>query len=606
MKYIKKIFEYNKSFYSLSKGEVVKEITWKEYQSLSENDKYNLEDLEIETIEINKDKFKLIYPITNKEINEDSIIYKTKDEILKFVKFEDEWFLISYFTFGGEIEKYWILDTFEFFNMWLNLFNSFEKNNYLKVEKNKIKRFFEISDNVKNVNESLYNNIIGNDYYKKITDDQKDKIFDSGEFEKLTIDDGDEYEPLMREFVSKHTEFNEGVDYSLFEKHIDKLSWSRNTNEKIDRFVYTFRWIEDILGAFAFCYLYRLPDDFVMIQFRILPSGINDIYIIDTFGGLVRFKRDILGDSTKLKLNESVVSNIIKGDYYKRIESVSIKIIDDSEFESISEEESEYYLPFIRRYVEILSNKEEGSKDYFGYHFEDKYKEIIDPSLTLGYSKKIQRWNYVFKKNKPNLPSHAYCYLYKLSDDYIIINFWIIGAAKGAETYIFDLHYGIEKFKLDKNFDQPLNTKKINESISNILGNQLWKRLEFEDEIVELFKVDYDKILEFEFDVIHNLMEEYLKKFEDIEIEDFVLASDKHTLYIRTNSGDITFFKFVDEYFLVIMEIPIVIKDKNRNYYDTRSQTNEFIFDSIDGIKQFVNEEPAKVFYKQFFQSVIK
>jgi hypothetical protein len=152
------------------------------------------------------------------------------------------------------------------------------------------------------------------------------------------------------------------------------------------------------------------------------------------------------------RFNESVLTDIIKGDYYVKLKfdrnhSELSLIMDSYRFEPISEEESNDYLPFIRRYVEILSGMKEGKK----YYFEEKHLDVLTWDRLS--NKKIPRWVYVFRKTYSEVPAFAFCYLYKLPDDYIIIQFWIIGTDKN-ETYIFDLYEGIEKFKLDKNFDK--------------------------------------------------------------------------------------------------------------------------------------------------------
>lgn len=119
MKHLKRIFENRISFAKLSGDQVIKEIGWKEAQSLSELNKMDLEDYEISQIIKSKSKLNLIHPIIKQDISESEVKFKTSDEILKITKYEDEWFLISYFTAGGEKEKYWILDTFEFYDYWL-------------------------------------------------------------------------------------------------------------------------------------------------------------------------------------------------------------------------------------------------------------------------------------------------------------------------------------------------------------------------------------------------------------------------------------------------------------------------------------------------------
>lgn len=123
MKHLKRIFENRINFSDLSGGEVIKEIDWKKAQNLSELKKLELEDWEISEIKSKRDKFNLKYPILSETELDSSIKYKTEDEILKIEKFWDDWFLISYFTSGGEIEKYWILDTLDFFSEWLKRFN---------------------------------------------------------------------------------------------------------------------------------------------------------------------------------------------------------------------------------------------------------------------------------------------------------------------------------------------------------------------------------------------------------------------------------------------------------------------------------------------------
>lgn len=123
MKHLKRIFENRISFALLSNNEVVKEIDWKDAQSLSELSKINLEDYEIDKIIKSKSKLNLIYPIIKQDIGKSEIMFKTSDEVLKIVKYEDDWFLISYFTAGGEKEKYWILDTIDFYDYWLKNLN---------------------------------------------------------------------------------------------------------------------------------------------------------------------------------------------------------------------------------------------------------------------------------------------------------------------------------------------------------------------------------------------------------------------------------------------------------------------------------------------------
>jgi hypothetical protein len=119
MKHIKKIFENRVSFSVLSGGDVIKEIDWKDAHSLSEIDKMKLEDYEIEEIKKSKSKLNLLHPIIKQEISDSEILFRTSDEVLKISKYYDDWFLISYLTAGGEKEKYWILDTFDFYDYWL-------------------------------------------------------------------------------------------------------------------------------------------------------------------------------------------------------------------------------------------------------------------------------------------------------------------------------------------------------------------------------------------------------------------------------------------------------------------------------------------------------
>jgi hypothetical protein len=119
MKHIKRIFENRISFALLSNNEVVKEIDWKDAHSLSEIDKMKLEDYEIEEIKKSKSKLNLLHPIIKQEISDSEILFRTSDEVLKISKYYDDWFLISYLTAGGEKEKYWILDTFDFYDYWL-------------------------------------------------------------------------------------------------------------------------------------------------------------------------------------------------------------------------------------------------------------------------------------------------------------------------------------------------------------------------------------------------------------------------------------------------------------------------------------------------------
>jgi hypothetical protein len=119
MKHIKRIFENRISFALLSNNEVVKEIDWKDAHSLSEIDKMKLEDYEIEEIKKSKSKLNLLHPIIKQEISDSEILFRTSDEVLKISKYYDDWFLISYLTAGGEKEKYWILDTIDFYDYWL-------------------------------------------------------------------------------------------------------------------------------------------------------------------------------------------------------------------------------------------------------------------------------------------------------------------------------------------------------------------------------------------------------------------------------------------------------------------------------------------------------
>ena len=298
------------------------------------------------------------------------------------------------------------------------------------------------------------------------------------------------------------------------------------------------------------------------------------------------------------RFNESVLTDIIKGDYYVKLKfdrnhSELSLIMDSYKFEPISEEESDHYLPFIRRYVDILSGMKEGKK----YYFEEKHLDVITWDRLS--NKKVPRWVYVFRKTYDTVPAFAFCYLYKLPDDYIIIQFWIIGANKN-ETYIFDLHEGIDKFKLDKKFNKT-KVKKTNESTlspSFLLDGELYK--EVTGQIYDITSKEGVNLYEME------KIRRFIKKFIDridSSIINYRLEDGNSLIYFELENGNIKLQKLYDDYFYLSIDIPIVIKGFEK-YCDHRTQSRYFLIDSTDGLDKFANDDPLKIFYPHIYHSL--
>jgi hypothetical protein len=296
-------------------------------------------------------------------------------------------------------------------------------------------------------------------------------------------------------------------------------------------------------------------------------------------------------------IKESLIYDLIGDRYYQKIESPTIhqQILSDSDFEIISEEESNEYLPLIKSFVDKEAKESGINKNK--YFFSEKHSDIFTWNRIT--DKKIERWVYQFSWKSGKVPSFSFCYVYKLPDDFIMIHFWIIGISF-SEIYLIDTYGGIEQFKKDK-IDNKSNNK-LNESLSSLIGNNLYKELKYESEIRETYYLKKEEMLKIEKEEIEYLMENYLEKFETQLIK-INKPRDNTTMCFELENGDITFEKYDDEYFHIYMEMPIVIIGHER-YCDTRGQTKEFICDSLEGIKKWASEDPLKLYYPQVYHSL--
>lgn len=294
-------------------------------------------------------------------------------------------------------------------------------------------------------------------------------------------------------------------------------------------------------------------------------------------------------------ISESLVYDLIGDRYYQILDNTQkISILDDLTFEPISEEESDEYLPLIKSFVDKKA-KESGIKKN-KYFFSEKHNDVLTWDTMTG--KKIERWVYQFSWKSKKVPSFSFCYLYKLDDDFIMIQFWIIGIYFN-ESYLIDTYGGVEKFKKE---EIEKKSNKLNESLSSLIGDNLYKELKYESEIIETYYLKKEEMIRIEKEEIEYLMENYLEKFETQLIK-INKPRDNTSMCFELENGDITFEKYDDEYFHIYMEMPIVIIGYER-YCDTRGQTKEFICDSLEGIKKWASEDPLKLYYPQVYHSL--
>lgn len=251
MKHLKRIFENRINFSDLSEGEVIKEIDWKKAQNLSELSTLELEDWEIDEIKSKKDKLNLKYPISSEVISDSSVKYKTEDEILKIEKFSDDWFLVSYFTSGGEIEKYWILDTLDFFNEWLKKFNT------------QLTESVKITDLMDGV--SLYQLVDPQSFFEV--------YFNNPNIEKLTEEDRKNIVDIITEYIhNKHKHF-----YDIRKKEIgyrSHLEVEDKVKSCLDIYLYGLTKIE----------ITKFRDDYWTLFFYSTKK--NQYAFLDTLEGL--------------------------------------------------------------------------------------------------------------------------------------------------------------------------------------------------------------------------------------------------------------------------------------------------------------------------------
>lgn len=293
-------------------------------------------------------------------------------------------------------------------------------------------------------------------------------------------------------------------------------------------------------------------------------------------------------------IKESLIYDLIGDNYYQIIKGPLDRIFNNLTFEHISEEESDEYLPLIKSFV-YKKSKESGIEKN-KYFFSEKHSDVITWDRSTG--KKIERWVYRFSWKSREVPSFSFCYLYKLPDDFIMIQFWIIGI-DFSEIYLIDTYGGVEKFKKDQ-IEKKSN--KLNESLSSLIGDNLYKELKYESEIRETYYLKKEEMLRIEKEEIEYLMENYLEKFETQLIK-INKPRDNTSMCFELENGDITFEKYDDEYFHIYMEMPIVIIGHER-YCDTRGQTKEFICDSLEGIRKWTSEDPLKLYYPHIYHSL--
>lgn len=292
----------------------------------------------------------------------------------------------------------------------------------------------------------------------------------------------------------------------------------------------------------------------------------------------------------KFFLSESNVYDLMDNNAYIKTEKMTNNdyFNQNFNFEPLSKEETEYYLPLILEFVDKrrIEAGIKGDRYYYGG------SEIT--FLKVDQNKKIERCIYTFRwSNKSKIPAFGYCFLYKLKDDFIMINFFLFSIGI-SENYIIDTYGGIEQFRKEQ--IKKKRTLNLNESVSGLMNDKPFKELEYEPELEETYNLKKEEFQKIEKDKIEGLIINYLEKFST-NLININKPSDNKSICFELENGNITIEKYEDEYFHLYIEMPLILVGYER-YCDTRSQWREFLCDSIYGLEKLTTEDPFKTFYK--------
>jgi hypothetical protein len=256
------------------------------------------------------------------------------------------------------------------------------------------------------IKESLIYDLIGDEYYYNLKGEESRMILDESTFVPISEEESDEYLPLIKSFIDKEAK-ESGIKknkYFFNEKHSDVITWDRTTNKKIERWVYQFSWKSGKVPSFSFCYVYKLPDDFIIIHFWIIGISFSESYLIDTYGGIEQFKKDKIEKESD-NLNESF-SKFLKDDLYKEWNHDDSEIVPtfSAENDDLVEMEKIEIEKIIKNYLKKFEtelmriNKEKynshiwfeldnGSILINKYEDEYFYVQVLMPIVIIGYER---------------------------------------------------------------------------------------------------------------------------------------------------------------------------------------------------------------------------